>query len=118
MLVMVACDIAKQANKIPAVMVVTILPGMYWFTMGASGNAISKVNCVILAFFPFRRSAVCSRHTAHDAPCQLEKSSSGCKAAAQKTDQREGMRTGAAAGGLNFSGTVRRLSGIGENSRM
>lgn len=29
------------------------------------------------------------------------------------TDQREGMRTGAAVGGLNFSGTMRRLSGVG-----
>lgn len=35
------------------------------------------------------------------------------KAAAQMTDQREGMRTGAAVGGLNFSGTMRRLSGVG-----
>jgi hypothetical protein len=41
-----------------------------------------------------------------------KKSSSGYKAAAQMTDWKEGMRTGAVAGGLNFSGTVRRLSGV------
>lgn len=59
-----------------------------------------------------RGSALCFRHTAHDATCLKEKITLRRKAAAQMTDQREGMRTGAAVGGLYFSGTMRRLSGV------
>ncbi|ECF6074877.1 hypothetical protein FNH47_12630 [Salmonella enterica subsp. houtenae] len=112
--VMITRGFSKQMDEGPAIVIVAVLAGMEWLLVCSlfQGNVQGKLRHFWCPFFP----AVCGVLPPYRGGTQWafrKKSSSGHKAASQMTERREEMRTGAVAGGLNFSGTVQLLSDKG-----